>query len=200
MNIFRTTITRRTFQTFAATLLFAAAMVVCANATTLGNGVSMTATFGANSNTADLLFLFDNTALTESGAPVITYSLYNGGSLLGVFSQAPSPTFLTGTFASSTNILNVFPTTVVPFTSINNGSIAGKIVVTVTGGTITFNQSDLVFYDAKSTAANSYLPLGDLTNISYAVSAPEPNSWTLIGLGLVGLALIGRRIPVQPRR
>jgi hypothetical protein len=149
----------------AATLAMSA---MALQAATFGPGDQLVLTFTAAPNTADLLLLFSNDPLAIVGTPVFTTNLYNGQTLLGTYSSRPfvfnGVSTFTVAFAapgggSGASINN--PVTV-PFTSITNGTIAGRLVTTVSGGSVTgFNASDVVLYDATS-VTNGFRPLGDV--------------------------------------
>lgn len=197
---------RRVFRKVAAALFAIAGMAACANADTIGPGNSLEATFTTAPNSSDLLLFFSGDGpLTTTGSPVVSVELFNGASLLGTFTENVSALVVINAWFESpvgqyTGAVFDGPApTPVSFTSINNGSIAGELLLTVTGGTITFNESKLVFYDAVSAPEDAYYPKGDVQNISYAVTTttttttPEPVSGMLVTGGLTGLWLWKRR-------
>jgi hypothetical protein len=164
-------------------------------ADTFGPGDMFTATFHANPNTANELFIFTNTPVTFTGAPVITVNLYDGSTLLSSVTSSltyfGAYYFQFGFLSPTSPFAGVTPHGTADFTSINDGSINGLITVSMTGGTITgLDLSTIVLYDAYSAASNEYVPLGDLTNKSIA-STPEPSSLLLSGTGVLSVALLG---------
>jgi hypothetical protein len=82
----------------------------------------------------------------------------------------------------------------VDFTDINNGTINGRLTVSVTGGTINYDAKHLILYDAMSLSAADISILGDLTKTSTLVVTPEPGLASLLGIGLVGLMLLFAQI------
>jgi len=186
---------RSVFRKVALALLAIAGMAVCAKGDTIGPTNALEATFRTVPNAADLLWFFDNTPLVTTGSPVISIALFNGGALMGTYTQT-DPSFLEVAFESlgsqyTAPLVGGPAPTRVNFTSINNGSIAGQLLLTVTGGTITFNERELVLYDALSVSTDSFRPQGDVRDISYAVTTPEPGSGILLGLGLGATLLAG---------
>ena len=195
---------RRSFQKVAAALFAIAGMAASANGDTIGPSNSLVATFTTVPNSSNMLLLFDNSPLTTTGSPIISVQLYNGASLLGGYTENAGATFLVAEFESlggpsyCCNPYGPVPTQV-SFTSMTDGSVAGRLLLTVTGGTISFNEGDLVLEDALIVASNSYSPRGDLRNISYLVVAttPEPVSGMLVAVGLSVLWLWKRRRAVR---
>lgn len=183
----------------AAIIVAVAGLAASANAATIGPGQSLEASFTTVVNSADMLQWFDNTPLTTTGSPIISVSLFNGGSLLGTYTQTSSQFFVVG-FESpgglfTVPLFNGPPPTRVDFSSFNDGSIVGRLVLTVTGGTITFNINDLILTAAASASSNSYSSQNDLRNITYtASSVPEPDSAALLLLGIVLLLVMRRRL------
>jgi hypothetical protein len=160
------------------------ALPACAANVTLGPGATLQATFTTAPNTSDLLFFFDLTPAVTTGSPVVTVELLNGSTPLGLFTYAIGPTAFpnilqvgfasVGSTYTALQFSNTGPT--IPradFTSINNGTIAGKLLVTVSGGTIAFNESQLVFYDAVSCAGGCDTPKTDVQNVIYSTSPTQ---------------------------
>jgi hypothetical protein len=161
-------------------------------AATFNPGDQLIITFTAAANTADLLILSNDDPLTVTGSPVFTTNLYDGNTLLGTCTAKPfiyfgessfqQCAFATPAGANGASFLN--PTTV-PFTSINNGTIAGRVVTTVSGGSVSgFNVADVAFVDARS-GTNSYRGLTDVTTTSLALQTTSAlphlaagGSWT----------------------
>jgi hypothetical protein len=174
---------------FLVTLIATAASGV--QAATFGPGDQLIVTFTTMANSADLLLLFNNDPLTTNGSPVFTSKLYDGQTLLGTYTAKPFVFNGVSTFicdfaapggGSGASIYN--PTSI-PFSSINNGTIAGRLVTTVSGGSVSgFNVADVIFYDASS-VPNGYRPLGDVVRTSLTLqTAPAlphvaaGGSWT----------------------
>jgi hypothetical protein len=136
-------------------------------------GDQLIITFTVAANTADLLFLFSNNPITVAGSPVFTTNLYDGDTLLGTYTAKPfvynGKSYFQCAFTSpvgGNGASNLNPTTV-PFTSINKGTIAGRLVTTVSGGSVLgFDLGGVIFYDAGSTSLNGYRPLMDITRAS----------------------------------
>jgi hypothetical protein len=83
----------------------------------------------------------------------------------------------------------------VDFASINNGTINGKIITTVAGGSVSgFSLNDFVLEDGKSCPL-CFLPEGDITRTSLTLTqgspVPEPSSRAAILVALA--ALLGVR-------
>jgi len=176
-----------------------------AHATTLDATNELDVTFTTVPNSSDLLWLFDITPLVTTGSPIISVELFNGADSLGVYAESGALYFgnlyiETGFQSPTSPFTGVTPVgpapTVVDFTSINDGSIAGELVLTVTGGTITFDESDLVLYDAIA-SSDGYSPQNDVQNIAAvvptAVPVPEPATLSLTVFGLAGVVSKYRR-------
>ena len=174
-------------------LLFAALATStrAVQAATFGPNDQLIVTFTAVANSADLLFLFNNDPLTVTGSPVFTSKLYDGQTLLGTYIAKPFVYNGVSTFicdfvspggGSGASFYNA---TTVPFSSINNGTIAGRLVTTVSGGSVSgFNLADVIFYDASS-LPDGYRPLRDVVATSLTLqNAPAlphlaaGGSWT----------------------
>jgi uncharacterized protein (TIGR03437 family) len=154
-----------------------------AGPSTIGPGDQLVATFTAAPNQADLLFFFNNDALTISGSPIFTTSLYDGSTLLGTYTRAPFVSSGSSSFVSAfaspgggSGAAPYAPSTV-DFSSIQGGSINGRLVTVVSGGSVSgFNLANAILYDAVS-AGNGYQPQSDITLTSLtlqpAAGAPD---------------------------
>ena len=175
-------------------------------ADTLNPGDQMIATFTATPNTADILDYFNNDPLTITGSPVITTSLYDGSTLLGTHTASPfafaGQFFFVITFAApggGSGAAMYSPTTV-DFTSIHNGTINGRLVTTVSGGSVSgFNLANFVLYDATSISTNSFTPLNNINRTSLFIQSaqssatPIPSSILLTLIGVIGAGLYETR-------
>lgn len=180
----------------AAAVIAIIGMAAGAGATTIGPGNALQATFTTVPNTADMILFFDNTPYASTGTPVITVQLFDGAGLLGTYTGDAFSGFISSVFTSPTSLFTTFSPTQVDFTSINNGSIQGRLLMTVTGGTITFNVSDLVLSDGLGISSTGYSPRPDVQNISFAVvsDVPEPTSVMLMApMLLVGVYMARKR-------
>jgi len=161
-------------------------------------GDQIIVTFTAKPNTRDLLFFYMNGSITVSGTPTFSTSLYNGGTLTGTLSAPPldfgGENFLQALFegAGATLVYPPSESLVVDFSSINNGTINGKVVTTISDGSIVSADDfgDFEMFDALSNG-NGYTVGGDITVTSrtliHASQVPEPST---LGLLTVLLALI----------
>ena len=148
---------------------------------TMAPGQELVATFTAFANSADLLFFSDKSPLTTTGSPTISAALYDGSTLLGTYTQTAS-SYLQIEFESVTsrytapNIASVGPPpTRVDFKGFNNGTIAGKLVVTVSGGSINFGLTDPMLFDAVSSSPNNFQQQPDVkTGSSPGLGAVTP--------------------------
>jgi uncharacterized protein (TIGR03437 family) len=167
-------------------------------------GDQLIITFTAAVNTADLLLLFNNDPLTITGSPVFTTNLYDGNTLLGTYTAKPFAyngvsTFICA-FASPGGGAgaSMYNPTTIPFTSINNGTIAGRLVTTISGGSVSgFNLADLILYDASS-VSNGFEPLPDVatTSLTFQTAPASPSGPTINSGGVVNAASYGA--PVAP--
>src|SRR5689334_8192829 len=159
---------------FAALAVVAMSMAI-GRAEGLSPGDRLTVTFTAAPNTADSLYLFCNDPLTITGAPVFTTSLYDGAILLATYTAAPSNfngvyTFSSRFFSSARGPGSSTYTTI-SFAPINAGRITGRLVTTVSGGSVSgFGLGDLILYDASS-VPNGYRPLADLRRSATALQS-----------------------------
>jgi hypothetical protein len=132
--------------------------------------------------------------LASAASPsVFTARLFNGATLLGtniglccVFG-----------FVSATSLFTFGPPTVVDFTSILNGSIAGHIDVTIDTGSVDLVQSGISLFlahaiNSSGTIGNSQ-PSATLTGMTIISASPEPSSLALGVLGSAFLLLLTNR-------
>jgi len=113
---------------------------------------------------------------TVTGSPVFTISIYDSQTLLGTTTSTTGTgsTFVAA-FSSSTSLWQTGST--IPFGGINAGTINGRIVATVTGGSVTnFNTAHIVFYDGQSKSSSSFVPLSDLTVTNITLNPPVTSS------------------------
>ena len=178
-------------QRISCSVLAIALLSATLHAATLNSGDQIVTTFTAAPNTSDILLFFSNDPLTVTGSPVLTANLYNGATLLGTYTAKPfvfnGITNLVVAFASLSGGSGVamYSPAKVDFTSINNGTISGRLVTTISGGSISgFNLGTFFLYDATS-VSNGYQPLTHITRTSLVlVAAPvlshlaAGESWT----------------------
>ncbi len=114
----------------------------------LGPGDQLVTTFTAQLNASDLLLFFNNGPLTVTGSPIFNVNFFNGGALLGTFSDALSwtPSLV---LAAAPARVRFAGQAAADFTSIDDGSISYRMVTTVSGGSyLGFNLANIVLYDA----------------------------------------------------
>ena len=147
-----------------------------------GPGSELILTFTAAPNHSDLLLLSSG-ALTYSGAPVLTTALYDGQTLLGTYTSAlvAGKNYFSADFAPAGGGLgdaSSNPTTV-PYDSVTSGQIGGRLVVSVTGGSVLgLSAASLFLFDYSSAGANaSAKTLTDITVTSLTIrNTPAPPS------------------------
>jgi hypothetical protein len=157
-------------------MLLVAALAISAaavQAATFGPDNQLIITFTAAANSADLLLLFNNDPLNVTGSPVFTTNLYDGKTLLGTYTAGPflfgGSSFFDCVFAKLGAAYggSLHNPVTVPFTSINNGTVAGRLVTTISGGSVSgFNPEHVVLYDSLSLSNTSHRPLRDITKTS----------------------------------
>ena len=157
---------------------------------TFAPGNQLTVTFEATRNGSDMLVFFINNSLTSSGAPVFSTSLYDGETLLGTYTQSPvtfSATnvrfvvvFVSSAKGSQAKGSSSKPAELkVDFSSINKGTIKGRLVTTLSGGSVMgFNVANTTLYDANS-FSGGYTVRGDISKTGvkwYPFTEPPPRS------------------------
>lgn len=172
-----------------------------ASADTLNPGSTLTITFAAIPNQSDLLIFGSGEFFTATGSAVVTTELFNGNSLLGRVTspvlEFSSQQYFTAYFKKAGSQYTFDSPTEVDFSSINDGTIAGKLVVTVAGGSLNY-QTNFYFQDGESCSSDCYTPKYNvgITGISPPVAVvPEPTSAPLGGIAIVALFLLRRKAP-----
>jgi uncharacterized repeat protein (TIGR01451 family) len=151
-----------------------------------GEQTSLVITFTVPANSgADLLFFRDKIT-TLFGSPVVTARLFNGNTLLGTSTQngpvgAGAEGSIVMAFKSLTSPYTLalgsplVQPTPVDFTSIDNGTIVGVLVITVTSA----NAGDRAVVDFKAGACSQNAICGDLSVING--KSVDPTSEVEIG-------------------
>lgn len=128
----------------------------------------------AKPNSDDVIRFIDNDTPSTTGSPVFTISIYDGPTPLGSTTWAPAPgATLSVNFTGATSLWQ--GGTTIPFTTINQATIAGRVVVTVSGGSVTnFNADHVFLYDGKAGGPNFSTFMGDsnLVVTSSALGSP----------------------------
>jgi hypothetical protein len=130
----------------------------------------------------------------------LSWALYNGSTLLGVSDNHETP-FAT-IFQSATSLYHPSGLgdngVVVDWSSFTDGSILGRVVLTLSDGEFSFNATDLVADLGLGSVNGGTFGMGpflDLTLVS-PPNIPEAPTLALIGFGLLGLA--GMRVLRPP--
>jgi len=163
---------------------FGTRSIVFGSATTvkpsaLNAGDNLVITFTTVSSTSDILLLQNNDSLTVTGSPTLTTNLYDGQKLLGTHISGPFPhtggfSFLAAFAApgGGSGVSLDSPATV-DFSSLQNGTINGRLVTSIAGGSISgFYLADTVLVGAKSTGSNSYASMISATADSMTINCP----------------------------
>jgi hypothetical protein len=140
--------------------------------------------------------------LTATASAVVTTELFNGNSLLGTVTSPVleffSQQYFTAYFKKTGSQYTFDSPAEVDFSSINDGTIAGKLVVTVTGGSLNY-QTNFYFQDGESCSSDCYTPKYNAGITGFSLSgppvtvAPEPTSATLGGIAMASLLLLRRK-------
>lgn len=182
-----------------AAILSVSSWAALASPVTLDATHSLRVAFTTVATNADMLVLFGLEPVAQTGAPQVTYQLFDGDTLLGSAMGLYDDNYLQVMFESENSLYSFYrePNARVPFSAIQAGGMDGEVLVTVTGGSITFDLDDLHFYTARLTADEVFVPLGDLRlgEISVVNAVPEPSSIALLGIAVAGVAASRRRQP-----
>lgn len=174
---------------------------------------SLNAAFTSSLNISLLTFGLGSTACNSSpnacnSVGNITTSLYDGSTLLGTYTYVPgtssTASFAVAAFQSATGLLTGLKTTVVDTTSLANGTIDGRLVTTISSGslsglqfgTLPTDTANLNLGIGAATASNQWYGYGGWLYSSYSASVtdaplaatPEPSSLLLMLLPSAGAA------------
>jgi hypothetical protein len=165
----------------AGLILAALAGTLPATADTLGPGSQVVLTFTLKPFGGDILRIVDMEQPVFTGSPSLTVALYDGQTLLGTLSSS-SPSghgyTLDAPFVSATSTAAFPVKTVIPFNAVNTGTLNGRLVITVTGGSIAnFDVAALVI-DLQTSAGPAEIDLGFTGSVT-GVSLQQPLTVTL---------------------
>jgi hypothetical protein len=163
-------------------------------------GGTLQVTFTTHSNASDLLFFYTNDPLTVTGSPILTARLYNGATLLGTVTAPPYPftgnQYFESGFRSPSSPFNPSSglladrMTTVDLTSLQNGTIQGRIEVTVSGGSISgFDTTHFVLYDAVG-SGGGFTPQNNVTGSPVTITATSVPTLTEWGSALLAILLM----------
>ncbi len=142
------------------------AVALTLEAVTLTPGDRLVYSFTAKPNSADLISFHTDTPLIPTGTPKLTIRLYDGKTLLGTATTTLSFSsgfyYFTVFFAASGAATIPAQTTTIQVSSLNNGTIAGSLVVTVSDGSVTGLEAAYL-RDGKSLTPGSWTSYADLT-------------------------------------
>ena len=152
------------------------------------------------SRTPDVLSLDLGTNNVIQKMDSFSSTLFDGANNLGthLFTWPISGTGLrsmnpVGSWVSSTSLFNFESPPIVTFTSIQNGTIAGRIDMQIIGGEMDLNLANVRLSLLQSTGSNGGISVSPNPNITsmQVTSVPEPATVFLLALG-TGIIAIGR--------
>ena len=159
------------------------------------------ATVLASTQAASTNFKFSLTGLTVDGGSTLTFDLYHAAPGTGTTASPAGGTMFdlgsTGIFAAGANV-----TAGSIFLNFDNSTVSGTLaspnvyeLVAFAPGVLkpTLNDFTVENLNVNNNGGYSlsYVTLGDGQQ-ALDLTVPEPGAWTMLGLGLAGLAMIGR--------
>ena len=163
----------------------------------VGDTLTVTVSFDTDgSNDVSLLsvsVLFDDAIMTYDGGTSATYALYTGGK--GASYLKPATTNNTLRVGTSNQILLDWQNNILP----GGAAASGNFQMSVLSFTVQALGDGQADFTISADSPGNTLFLGDETfatnNVSgsFAVITPEPTTALLVGMGLVGLGVAGRR-------
>ena len=163
----------------------------------VGDTLTVTVSFDTDGgNDVSLLsvsVLFDDAIMTYDGGTSATYALYTGGK--GASYLKPATTNNTLRVGTSNQILLDWQNNILP----GGAAASGNFQMSVLSFTVQALGDGQADFTISADSPGNTLFLGDETyptnNVSgsFAVITPEPTTALLVGMGLVGLGVAGRR-------
>ena len=163
----------------------------------VGDTLTVTVSFDTDGgNDVSLLsvsVLFDDAIMTYDGGTSATYALYTGGK--GATYLKPATTNNTLRVGTSNQILLDWQNNILP----GGAAASGNFQMSVLSFTVQALGDGQADFTISADSPGNTLFLGDETfatnNVSgsFAVITPEPTTALLVGMGLVGLGVAGRR-------